>query len=75
MLIAHDMYVTEGDFVTYPATLTVSSTGGAADSQSVALALGVYKKTPQTWEGRPVWQSTVRSDRILLYTGKNLEYI
>jgi len=59
----------KGDFVTYPATLTVSSTGGAADSQSVALALGVYKKTAQTYEGRPMWQSTVRDDTVLLYTG------
>ena len=60
--------ITEGE-PTYPAILTVSSTGGTADSQSSAL--GVYKKTNQTWSGRPVWKSTVRDDRFLFYHGNN----
>ena len=69
---------TAGD-PTYPDTLTVSSTGEAADSQPVCLdiyiytkTLGVYKKTAQTWSGRSVWQSTVRDDRFLFYNGNNL---
>ena len=62
--------VTEGE-PTYPTTVTVSSTGEAADSQSQCL--GVYKKTTQTWSGRPVYQSTVRDDRFLFYNGINLE--
>ena len=54
---------------TYPATVTVSSTGGAADQQGPAL--GVYQRTGQTHSGRPVWQNTVRPDRFLLYNGNN----
>ena len=47
--------------------MTVSSTGGAAEN--VPHCLGVYKRTSQTWAGRPVWQSTVRDDRFLFYHG------
>ena len=68
----HDIHVTEGE-TTYPDTVTVSSTGGAAKSQPQSL--GVYTKTPQTWSGRPVWQSTVRADRFLFYHGINSNYI
>ena len=49
----------------YPDTVTVSSSEGAADN--VPHCLGVYKRTSQTWSGRPVWQSTVRDDRFLIY--------
>ena len=69
---SHNIHVTEGE-PTYPDTVTVSSTGDAADSQPESL--GVYKITPHTWSGRPVWQHTVRDDRYLFYNGNNLEYI
>ena len=52
---------------TYPATMTVSSTGEAANKHPECL--GVYKKTAQTWSGIPVWQSTVRDDRFFFYQG------
>ena len=63
--------ITEGE-PTYPDTVTVSSTEGAADSQYQSL--GVYKKTSQIRSGRPVWKSTVRDDRFLFYNGKNIKY-
>merc|ERR1711953_331342 len=52
---------------TYPDLLTVSSTGEAAEKQPESL--GVYKKTTQTWSGRPVWMYTGRDDRFLFYNG------
>jgi len=52
---------------TYPDTVTVSSTGAAADKQPECM--GVYKRTPQTWSGRPVWKHTIRDDRFLFYHG------
>ena len=55
---------------TYPTTVIVSSTGGVADLQ--AESLGVYTKTAHTYSGRPVWQSTVRDDRFLFYSGTTL---
>ena len=58
---------------TYPYTLTVSSTEGAADEQ--VKSLGVYKKTYQIHSGRPVWKSTVKDDRFLFYNGKNIKYL
>ena len=64
--------ITEGE-PTYPDTVTVSSTEGAADSQYQSL--GVYKKTYQIHSGRPVWKSTFRDDRFLFYSGKNKKYI
>ena len=57
---------TEGE-PTYPNTVTVSSTGGA--SERWPSVMGVYKITNITHSGRPVWQSTVREDRYLLYNG------
>ena len=71
-LNVNKIHFTEGE-PTYPATVTVSSTGGAADVQSKCL--GAYKKTSRTWSGRPVWRHTSRDDRFLLYNGNNLEYI
>ena len=64
--------ITEGE-PTYPTTVTVSSTGGAADSQSKSM--GVYEKTPRIWSGRPVWQNTARNDRFLFYNGNNSKYV
>jgi len=58
--------VTEGE-PTYPDTVTVSSTGAAADKHPQCM--GVYKKTTQTWSGRPVWRHTGRDDRSLFYNG------
>ena len=57
---------TEGE-PNYPETLTVSSTEGA--SEEWPSVMGVYKITNITHSGRPVWQSTVREDRYLLYNG------
>ena len=58
--------ITEGE-PTYPDTVTISSTEGAADSQFGSL--GVFTKTYQIHSGRPVWKSTVRDDRFLFYNG------
>ena len=58
--------ITEGE-PTYPDTVTVSSTEGATEEQ--VSSMGVYKKTYQIHSGRPVWKSTVRDDRFLLYNG------
>merc|ERR1712038_2239401 len=58
--------VTEGE-PTYPGTLTLSSTGGAADSHTESL--GVYTITPYTWSGRPVWTNIDRDDSFLFYNG------
>ena len=63
--------IAEGE-PTYPDTVTVSSTGGAADSQS--LSLSVYTKTYQIHSGRPVWKNTARDDRFLFYNGKRTLY-
>ena len=63
------MYVFTLGKLTYPETVTVSSTGGASERQ--AFAMGVYKITNITHSGRPVWQSTVREDRYLFYNGNN----
>ena len=52
---------------TYPATLTVSSAGGAATSQSGSM--GVYKITNQTFLDRPVWQMMADYGRFLFYQG------
>ena len=57
----------------YPDTLTVSSTGGAADEQPESL--GLYRKTTLIWSGRPVWQSTVSDDRYLFFNGSNLMHV
>ena len=57
---------------TYPDTLTVSSTEDAADEQ--VASMGVYKKTYQIHSCRPVWKSTVKFDRYLFYSGKNIKY-
>ena len=58
----------------YPNVLTVSSTGPVADL--LPSYLGVYEKmTNITHSGRPVWQSTSRDDRYLLYQGKLIIYI
>jgi len=57
----------EGEPPTIPDTVTVYSKGGAADYQPESL--GVYKKTSRTWDGRPVWRHTGRSDRFLFYNG------
>ena len=53
--------------------LTVSSTGGANETQPESM--GVYNKTSQTWSGRPVWQSTVTADRFFYYDGNNFPLI
>ena len=63
--------ITEGE-PTYPYTVTVSSTEGAAEEQ--VSSMGVYKKTYQIHSGRPVWKSTVKDDRFLFYNGKNIKY-
>ena len=62
--------IAEGE-PTYPDTVTISSTGGAANTQSQCL--GIYKKTSQTWSGRPVWQNTARDDRFLFFHGKHFD--
>ena len=56
--------------LTYPETVTVSSTGGA--SEKWFSEMGVYKITNITHSGRPVWQSTVRDDSYLFYNGNNI---
>jgi len=61
--------VTEGE-PNYPATVTVSSTGVAADGHSDSM--GVYTKTTQTRSGRPVWQHTGGSDRFFFYEDINV---
>ena len=58
--------IAEGE-PTYPDTVTISSTGGAADEQ--VASLGVYTRTYQIYSGRPVWKNTARDDRFLFYNG------
>ena len=53
----------------YPTTVIVSSTGAAANKQPECL--GVYTKITRNWSSRPVWRSTSRDDRFLIYNGKN----
>ena len=65
------IFVIEGE-PTYPDTVTISSTGGAVDSQTSCL--GVYTKTYQIHSGRPVWKNTARDDRFLFYNGKRTLY-
>ena len=65
--------IAEGE-PTYPDTVTISSTGVSADSQSASM--GVFIKTYQIHSGRPVWKNTARDDRFLFYSsGKNKNYI
>ena len=54
-----------GELVTYPDTVTMSSTGSASEKHHDIM--GVYKITNMTRSGRPVWQSTVREDNYLFY--------
>ena len=54
--------------VTYPELVTVSSKSGTRFSV-LSSALGAYKMLSKTHSGRPVWQSTERHDRYLLYNG------
>ena len=61
------IYITEGE-PTYPEKLTISSTGGTAERWPDVL--GVYKITDTVYSHRPVWKSTVREDRYLLYQGE-----
>ena len=63
---------TEGE-PTYPETVTISCTEGA--SERWPSVMGVYKITNITHSGRPVWQSTVREDRYLLYNGNKMIYM
>ena len=64
------MYLFSLGELTYPKTVTVSSTGGASEIRP--REMGVYKITNITHSGRPVWQSTVREDRYLFYNGNNI---
>ena len=64
--------IAEGE-PTYPDTVTISSTGVSADSQSASM--GVFIKTYQIHSGRPVWKSTGRDDRFLYYNGNNLNQL
>ena len=61
--------IVNGDIlVTYPELVTVSSKR-ATRSSVLSSALGAYKMLSKTHSGRPVWQSTERPDRYLLYNG------
>ena len=61
--------VVNGDvLVTYPELVTVSSKRETRSSV-LSSALGAYKMLSKTHSGRPVWQSTERHDRYLLYNG------
>jgi len=64
--------VKEGEPV-YPAILTVSSTGDAANTQPESM--GVYKSTSEIQSGFPVWKSAVRNDIFLLYDGDQSRWI
>ena len=57
-----------GDWLQYPDLVTISSSGGTYHLRPDVL--GIYKKTNLSQQGRPVWRSTVREDRYLLYNGK-----
>ena len=67
------LFIIEGE-PTYPDKLSITSTGAVADL--LPSYLGVYEKmTNTTHSGRPVWQSTSRDDRYLLYSGKLINFI
>ena len=53
--------------------MSISSTGQTAETWPSVL--GVYKITNITHSGRPVWQSTVRKDRYLIYNGNTFMYL
>ena len=65
----HKVQILVGELFLHPETVTVSSTGVAFKNHSKSL--GVFKITNITLSDRPVWQSTVRDDRYLLYNGNN----
>ena len=65
--IFYTVNISVGALFLYPQAVTVSSEGGA--SEKWPSVMGVYKITNITHSGRPVWQSTVREDRYLLYNG------
>ena len=58
----------------YPEVLTVSSDAGLA-SRIVSSCMGIYRKIKgQDCNGRPTWRNVSNDQRILYFSGINVQY-